>query len=220
MFNYITEPKTNKKYSIFSKNGKQLLKKYVQLLKKKQIGGVNHVLPPIPPTCQDYVMFDYPAIQNYLANDINNFVIVYPNGTAECENLQDLRIRHRYDHLVQPAHPDDPDGEDQTEPRLNLWFACNQNNGQFHQNNINFIHNFIKIGSTNTLCITPNWYNFGGNLIPNQRIFYLQPRNDINVPSIVSRRVIDGNMLVGTDHCQNGPRQVYELVPIPPNPQN
>ena len=31
MFNYITEPNTNKKYSIFSKNGKQLLKKYVQL---------------------------------------------------------------------------------------------------------------------------------------------------------------------------------------------
>ena len=39
MFNKITNPINNKSYSIYSTQGKNLLKSYVSLLNKKQLGG-------------------------------------------------------------------------------------------------------------------------------------------------------------------------------------
>lgn len=41
MFNKITNPINNKSYSIYSTQGKNLLKSYVSLLNKKQLGGAN-----------------------------------------------------------------------------------------------------------------------------------------------------------------------------------
>ena len=48
-YNYIVNPKTNRKVNIFNKVGKQILKNYVNIWNRHQHGGTETPPPPISP---------------------------------------------------------------------------------------------------------------------------------------------------------------------------
>ena len=148
--------------------------------------------------CFDYIMFDDENIKEYLKEDKNNFVTEL-NGKLECQNLDNLKKQHGYK------------SRRSGEKRYKVWYECKRADPDVYgPNSIKKDKKFIKVGSSSTVVKMPKWFK---GPLTSSRVYKLV--KDRKVPALVSSNVLNGDNVVGADHCNHtAPVQTYKIKNI------
>jgi hypothetical protein len=190
-------------------------------------------------SCFDTVMQDDYNIQEYLAENENNFVIKLPRSDKyECMSIDNLKSQWRLTLEDIDKYTEDPT---KGKPYYKKWYACREKNNLPHSHQIvegnhlghkiqvnNVIRyeadnqteipesSYIKIGSANWLVQKPDWIYDG--TPPEPRIFSLVEVK--NLHTITANDMMDGvpdplsDVFLSSDHCNTEPMLSYKLVPI------
>jgi len=179
----------------------------------------------------DQIMFGNEDIYDYLLQDNNNFIIQLPGiDNYEVLNLDDIFSILKINELEQYYGIEE----------YNVFYECKENNLSLSPENVNKDVEYIKIGSSNTVVLKPEWL-VQNSIIPEPRIFKLVKHKKINALASIkvlnymnkfiqiavfkqreeSERLgipidqvdIDQfGVLVGADHCNHTfPIQTYKL---------
>lgn len=165
-----------------------------------------------PQTCVDILMGDEQAIDAYLADDPDNFILGVPTGSGvayECHNLANFRTQWTMD----------PRPTDHRSP-LTEFKECT---AYFRQEAKPGGRVFVKMGSANFLVLKPSWIWRGP--VPEPRVFILQPAGSVRY--FISTRMLPrplGDLndpanqeALGVDKCtQPAPTPVFRLVSAEP----